>query len=85
MISNLAIETDSMRMLTWRAASRLEQGLSTHRETSLARLLCNEKAMEIGTNGVQLLGGHGFVKEHPVERWYRELRSISTLSGGLHA
>ena len=85
MISNLAIETDSMRMLTWRAASRLEQGLSTHRETSLARLLCNEKAMEIGTNGVQLLGGHGFVKEHPVERWYRDLRSISTLSGGLHA
>jgi alkylation response protein AidB-like acyl-CoA dehydrogenase len=74
-----------MRMLTWRAASRLEQGLSTHRETSLARLLCNEKAMDIGTNGVQLLGGHGFVKEHPVERWYRDLRSIATQTGGLHA
>lgn len=85
MISNLAIETDSMRMLTWRAASRLEQGLPAHRETALARLLCNEKAMEVGTNGVQLLGGHGFVKEHPVERWYRDLRSIATLTGGLHA
>ncbi len=85
MISNLAIETDSMRMLTWRAASRLEQGLPAHRETALARLLCNEKAMEAGTNGVQLLGGHGFVKEHPVERWYRDLRSIATLTGGLHA
>lgn len=85
MIGNLAIETDSMRMLTWRAASRLEQGLPAHRETTLARLLCNEKAMEAGTNGVQLLGGHGFVKEHPVERWYRDLRSIATLTGGLHA
>lgn len=85
MISNLAIETDSMRMLTWRAASRLEQGLPAHRETALARLLCNEKAMEAGTNGVQLLGGHGFVKEHPVERWYRDLRSVATLTGGLHA
>lgn len=85
MISNLAIETDSMRMLTWRAASRLEQGLPAHRETALARLLCNEKAMEAGTNGVQLLGGHGYVKEHPVERWYRDLRSIATLTGGLHA
>ncbi|KPQ02423.1 acyl-CoA dehydrogenase family protein [Marinobacter sp. HL-58] len=85
MISNLAIETDSMRMLTWRAASRLEQGLPAHRETALARLLCNEKAMEAGTNGVQLLGGHGFVKEHPVERWYRDLRSVATQNGGLHA
>ena len=85
MISNLAIETDSMRMLTWRAASRLEQGLSAHRETALARLLCAEKAMEVGTNGVQLLGGHGYVKEHPVERWYRDLRSVATQTGGLHA
>jgi alkylation response protein AidB-like acyl-CoA dehydrogenase len=85
MISNLAIETDSMRLLTWRAASRAETGQEWHREASLARILCNEKAMEIGTNGVQLLGGHGFVKEHPVERWYRDLRSIATHFGGAHA
>ncbi len=85
MISNLAIETDSMRLLTWRAASRAETGQNWHREASLARILCNEKAMEIGTNGVQLLGGHGFVKEHPVERWYRDLRSTATHFGGAHA
>lgn len=85
MISNMAIETDSMRMLTWRAASRAETGRSYHRESCLARLLCNEKSMEIGTNGVQLLGGHGFVKEHPVERWYRDLRSTATHHGGVHA
>lgn len=85
MISNLAIETDSMRMLAWRAASRAETDQTFHREASLARLLCNEKAMEIGTNGVQLLGGHGFVKEHPVERWYRDLRSVATHTGGVHA
>ncbi|MGM0767111.1 MAG: acyl-CoA dehydrogenase family protein [Pseudomonadota bacterium] len=85
MISNLAIETDSMRMLTWRAASRAETDQSFHREACLAKLLCGEKAMEIGTNGVQLLGGHGFVKEHPVERWYRDLRSVATHTGGVHA
>lgn len=85
MISNLAIETDSMRLLTWRAASRAETGQQWHREASLARILCNEKAMEIGTNGVQLLGGHGYVKEHPVERWYRDLRSTATHFGGAHA
>ncbi|MCH8496936.1 MAG: acyl-CoA dehydrogenase family protein [Marinobacter sp.] len=85
MISNMAIEIDAMRMLTWRAASRAEAGLSFHREACLAKLLCNEKAAEVGTNGVQLLGGHGFVKEHPVERWYRDLRSVATQFGGTHA
>ena len=39
--------------------------------------------MQIGSDGVQLLGGHGFVKEHPVERWYRDLRAVGTMEGGL--
>lgn len=84
-ISNLAIETDSMRLLAWRAASRAETGQSWHREACLARQFCNDKAVEIGTQGVQLLGGHGFTREHPVERWYRDLRSIAVYYGGTHA
>lgn len=85
MIANIAIELDGMRMLTLRAASRAEQGLPFHREAYLARLQCAEKGMEIGTNGVQLLGGHGFVKEYPVERWYRDLRVIGLAEGGVMA
>ncbi|HEX2675150.1 MAG TPA: acyl-CoA dehydrogenase family protein [Polyangiales bacterium] len=83
MIANIGIEVESMRLLTWRAASRAEQGLSFHREAYLARVICAEKGMEIGTNGVQLLGGHGFIKEHPVERWYRDLMALSVMEGGL--
>ena len=41
------------------------------------------RAMEIGSDGVQLLGGHGFVKEHPVERWYRDLRAAGVMEGAL--
>ena len=42
--------------------------------------------MQIGNDGVQLLGGHGFVKEHPVERWYRDLaRPIERLMEGRRA
>ncbi len=61
-----------------------EAGKPFHREAYLARLLCAEKSMQIGTNGVQLLGGHGFTKEHPVERWYRDLRFVAIAHGGLH-
>jgi len=39
--------------------------------------------MKIGTDGVQLLGGHGFVKDHPVERWYRHLRGVGIVEGAL--
>lgn len=85
MIADMAIEIDAMRMLILNAASLAEAGQAFHREAYLARLLCAEKSMQIGTNGVQILGGHGFTKEHPVERWYRDLRATAILHSGLHA
>ncbi|MEH6448039.1 MAG: acyl-CoA dehydrogenase family protein [Oleispira sp.] len=83
MIANMKIEIESMRLLVWKAASRFERGEDFHRDAFLAHHLCMEKSMEIGTNAVQLLGGHGFTKEHPAERWYRDLRVLSVINGGL--
>ncbi|MCY3121300.1 acyl-CoA dehydrogenase, partial [Acinetobacter baumannii] len=85
MIADMAIEIDAMRMLILNAASLAEAGKPFHREAYLARILCAEKSMKIGTDGVQILGGHGFTKEHPVERWYRDLRATAILHSGLHA
>lgn len=84
MIADIKIELDSMRILTQRATSRAEQGLDFHKETYLAHVLCGDKSMQIGTNGVQLLGGHGFIKDFPVERWYRDLRAVAICYNGLH-
>lgn len=84
MIADMAIELDAMRVMVWRACARAERGEPFAREAYLARLLCSEKAMKIGTDAVQLLGGHGFTKEHPVERWYRDLRAVAIQAGGLH-
>ncbi|WP_328992738.1 acyl-CoA dehydrogenase family protein [Kribbella sp. NBC_01245] len=83
MVANIAIELEGMRLVTYRAGSRAEQGLTFARETALARRLCTEQGMRIGTDGVQLLGGHGFVKEHPVERWYRDLRAVGVMEGAV--
>ncbi|HTX30642.1 MAG TPA: acyl-CoA dehydrogenase family protein [Solirubrobacteraceae bacterium] len=82
-VANIAIELDGMRLATYRAASRVDQNLSFAREATIARRLCAERGMTIGSDGVQLLGGHGYVKEHPVERWYRDLRSAGLMEGGL--
>ncbi len=83
MVANIAIELQGMRLVTYRAASRVAQGKSAEREIALARRLCAEHGMRIGLDGVQLLGGHGFVKEHPVERWYRDLRAIGLMEGAV--
>ena len=81
MVANIRIELDGLRMLVLRGVSRLDQGLSYHREAGLARRFASDKGMVFGLDGVQLLGGHGFTKEHPVERWYRDLRAVGIAEG----
>jgi alkylation response protein AidB-like acyl-CoA dehydrogenase len=82
-VSDIGIESDGMRLATYRAASRADRGEDFAREAAIARRLCAAKGMLIGSEGVQLLGGHGFVKEHPVERWYRDLRAAGVMEGAL--
>ncbi|WP_243845118.1 acyl-CoA dehydrogenase family protein [Mumia sp. ZJ1417] len=83
MVADMAIELEGARLTTLRAASRADLGKPFAREAALSRRLCAEYGMKIGTDGVQLLGGHGFTKEHPVERWYRDLRAVGVMEGGL--
>jgi alkylation response protein AidB-like acyl-CoA dehydrogenase len=81
MVANIGIELEGARLVMLRAAARAEQGQSFAREAGLARRLTAEYGMQIGSSGVQLLGGHGYVKEHPVERWYRDLRAAAVMEG----
>ena len=83
MIANIGIELEGMRLALWRAASLAAAGKPYARETAIARSLCARYGMRAGSDGVQILGGHGFVKEHPVERWYRDLRAIALMEGGV--
>ena len=81
MLADMHIEIESMRWLVWKAASRLERGLDATRSAHLARAYAADKAMWIADNGVQVLGGHGFIREHPVELWFRNARTLGVLEG----
>jgi len=85
MIADIGIELEGMRLLVLRAASLAERSREFAREATLARVQCATKGMKIGSDGVGLLGGHGFIKDHPVERWYRDLRAIGVMEGALIA
>jgi alkylation response protein AidB-like acyl-CoA dehydrogenase len=80
-LAEMHMEVESMRWMIWKAASDLENGLDATRSAHLARTYAIEKAMWIADHGVQVLGGHGFIREHPVEMWYRNARTLSVLEG----
>ncbi len=81
MLAEMHIEIESMRWLVWKAASRLEKGHDAARSAHLARAYAADKAMWIADNGVQVLGGHGYIREHPVEMWFRNARTLGVLEG----
>jgi alkylation response protein AidB-like acyl-CoA dehydrogenase len=80
-LAEMHMEIDCSRWMTWKAASQLEQGLDANKSAHLARRYVTGKAMWIADNGVQVLGGHGFIRDHPVEMWYRNARTLGVLEG----
>ena len=80
-LAEMHIEQHAMRQLIWQAASLLEQGEDATKAAWQARSYAAEKSMWIADNGVQVLGGHGFIREHPVEMWFRNARTLGVLEG----
>jgi alkylation response protein AidB-like acyl-CoA dehydrogenase len=81
MLSNMAIEIDAMRLLAWEAAWRLDQGLPATREAYLAKQYAADAVLKIADNAVQVLGGHGYIRDHLVELFLRDARAFATLDG----
>ncbi len=81
MLADMATETDAMRFLAWKAAWLADRQEDCTREAYLAKLYAGEYAAKITDNGVQVLGGHGYIREHPVELWFRNGRGIEIIDG----
>jgi alkylation response protein AidB-like acyl-CoA dehydrogenase len=80
-LSDMHIETEASRWLTWKAASQLEKGLDATKAAHIAHDYVAQQSMWISDEGIQVLGGHGFIREHPVEMWYRNARTLGVLEG----
>ncbi len=80
-LADMHIETEASRWMLWKAASQLEQKLDATRAAHFARDYAAEKSLWVADEGVQVLGGHGFIREHPVEMWYRNARTLGVLEG----
>jgi acyl-CoA dehydrogenase len=78
-LADMKIEINSMRWLIWKAASYLDHGRDATRETTLATIYAQREIMKIVDNGLQIFGGHGYIRDYPVEMWYRNGRTVTVL------
>jgi butyryl-CoA dehydrogenase len=81
MIADMVLKTDASRMLVYRAGFLKDKGRPNTLETSVAKLHATEAAVECANTAIQVHGGAGYVDDHPVERYFRDVR-VTTLYEG---
>jgi alkylation response protein AidB-like acyl-CoA dehydrogenase len=81
MIADMVVQTDAARMLVWRAGFLKDAGRPNTTETSIAKLYATEAAVACANTAIQVHGGAGYVDDHPVERYFRDVR-VTTLYEG---
>jgi acyl-CoA dehydrogenase len=80
-IADMRIELDAARLLVWEAAWTLDRGEQATRESYLAKMVVDEMALKVTDEAVMVMGGHGFIRENPVERWLRNARGFAAFEG----
>jgi hypothetical protein len=78
---DMAVDIDASRLLNYRAAWMLDRGQRVTRESSMAKLFASEAAVRIAGEAVQIHGGYGFIKDYPVEKFYRDVK-VCTIGEG---
>jgi acyl-CoA dehydrogenase len=81
MLADMAIGIDAARLLVWRAASLADQGMRNSKEAAMAKAFAADMAMRVTTDAVQIYGGMGYTKWHPVEKLMRDAKIIQIYEG----
>ena len=81
MLADMKTKIEAARLLTWRAAWMHDQGMPMNKEASYAKLFAADAAMEVTTDAVQILGGTGYMKDEPVEKWMRDAKVFQIWEG----
>jgi alkylation response protein AidB-like acyl-CoA dehydrogenase len=78
---DMAVDIDAARLLNYRAGWMLDRGMRVTRESAMAKLFASEAAVRIANEAVQIHGGYGFIKDYPVEKFYRDVK-LCTIGEG---
>lgn len=81
MLAEMAMEIEGVRLQVWEAAYRFDQREDATRLAALAKMAADQMALQVTDNAVQVLGGHGYIREYPVELWARNGRGFAVWDG----
>lgn len=81
LLANMRIEIEGARLMVWEAAYKFDAGEDATKAASLAKHYADKMVLEVTDSAVQVLGGHGYVRDHPVELWLRNGRGFATWDG----
>ena len=82
MLADMEASVDAARLLTWRAAWMARNGKSfDHAEGSMCKLVAGETAVRVTDQAMQILGGNGYTRDFPVERWHRDAKIFTIFEG----
>ncbi len=81
MLADMAMKIEAARLLVYEAAYKLDEGQSAGMYSSMAKCFATDTAMEVTTNAVQVLGGAGYVRDYPVERYMRDVKVAQIFEG----
>ncbi len=81
LLADMAMRIDAARLLVWRAAWMNDQGLPVNKEASMAKAFASDVAMQATTDAVQILGGYGYIRDYPVEKWMRDAKITQIYEG----
>ena len=81
MLADMATGVDAARLLTWRAAVLKDRGKPYGTAASMAKLFASETAMRVATDAIQIHGGYGYIKDYPVERFFRDAKITQIYEG----
>jgi acyl-CoA dehydrogenase len=81
-LADMATEIDAARLLVWRASWMARNGMGfAHAEGSMSKLKAGEVATRVTDEAIQILGGYGFIRDFPVEKWHRDAKIYSLFEG----
>src|SRR6476620_585101 len=80
-LANMAVEIDASRLLIWRAAWLSKNGTFKNAEGSMSKWKASETAVRVTEEAIQILGGYGYTREYPVERWHRDAKIHTIFEG----
>jgi butyryl-CoA dehydrogenase len=81
MLADMATAVDAARLLTWRAAALKDRGEPYGTASAMAKLFASETAMRVATDAIQVHGGYGYMKDYPVERFFRDAKITQIYEG----